>query len=89
MAHVVGFTNVEDIGQEGIELASQDVLAGSKGSRRVIKDRLGHIVEDIRAIREPMDGKDLVLSIDSMDVKSYTMPMQIIQHILNFNILHR
>ena len=65
MAHVVGFTNVEDIGQEGIELASQDVLAGSKGSRRVIKDRLGHIVEDIRAIREPMDGKDLVLSIDS------------------------
>ena len=39
MAHVVGFTNVEDIGQEGIELASQDVLAGSKGSRRVIKDR--------------------------------------------------
>lgn len=65
MAHVVGFTNVEDAGQEGIELASQNVLAGTKGSRRVIKDRLGHIVEDIRAIREPMDGKDLVLSIDS------------------------
>ncbi len=65
MAHVVGFTNVEDIGQEGIELASQSVLAGEKGSRRVIKDRLGHIVEDMRAIKEPLDGKDLVLSIDS------------------------
>lgn len=65
MAHVVGFTNVEDIGQEGIELASQNVLAGEKGSRRVIKDRLGHIVEDMRAIKEPLDGKDLVLSIDS------------------------
>ncbi len=65
MAHVVGFTNVEDAGQEGIELASQSVLAGVNGSRRVIKDRLGHIVEDIRAVREPVDGKDLVLSIDS------------------------
>ena len=65
MAHVVGFTNVEDAGQEGIELASQNVLAGVNGSRRVIKDRLGHIVEDIRAVREPVDGKDLVLSIDS------------------------
>lgn len=65
MAHVVGFTNVEDVGQEGIELASEKVLAGVTGSRRVIKDRLGHIVEDLRAVREPMDGKDLVLSIDS------------------------
>lgn len=41
------------------------MLAGEKGSRRVIKDRLGHIVEDMRAIKEPLDGKDLVLSIDS------------------------
>ncbi|MFZ6756782.1 peptidoglycan D,D-transpeptidase FtsI family protein [Undibacterium sp. Ji50W] len=65
MAHVVGFTNVEDIGQEGIELASEKNLAGKTGSRRVIKDRLGHIVEDIQAIREPHDGKDLTLSIDS------------------------
>lgn len=65
MAHVVGFTNVEDIGQEGIELASEKNLAGKTGSRRVIKDRLGHIVEDIQAVREPHDGKDLTLSIDS------------------------
>jgi len=65
MAHVVGFTNVEDVGQEGIELGWQKTLAGVQGSRRVIKDRLGHIVEDMRAIREPQDGKNLALSIDS------------------------
>jgi cell division protein FtsI (penicillin-binding protein 3) len=65
MAHVVGFTNVEDVGQEGIELASEKNLAGKTGSRRVIKDRLGRIVEDIRAVREPHDGKELTLSLDS------------------------
>jgi cell division protein FtsI (penicillin-binding protein 3) len=65
MAHVVGFTNIEDAGQDGMELAAQKSLAGITGSRRVIKDRLGHIVEDIRAVREPHDGKDLALSIDS------------------------
>lgn len=65
MAHVVGFTNVEDKGQEGIELASEKNLAGKTGSRRVIKDRLGRIVEDIESIRPPHDGKDLKLSIDS------------------------
>ena len=65
MAHVVGFTNVEDAGQEGMELASEKLLAGTTGSRRVIKDRLGRIVEDIESIRYPHDGKDLTLSIDS------------------------
>ncbi|HEY5798582.1 MAG TPA: penicillin-binding protein 2, partial [Burkholderiaceae bacterium] len=65
MAHMVGFTNVEDVGQEGMELAQQKNLVGRTGSRRVIKDRLGHIVEDIQAVREPHDGKDLMLSIDS------------------------
>ncbi|HEY0941671.1 MAG TPA: penicillin-binding protein 2 [Steroidobacter sp.] len=64
MAHVVGFTNVEDIGQEGMELAFQSNLAGVNGSRRVIKDRLGRIVEDIESVRLPHDGKDLALSID-------------------------
>jgi cell division protein FtsI (penicillin-binding protein 3) len=63
--HVVGFTNVEDVGQESMELAQQKTLVGQPGSRRVIKDRLGHIVEDIESIREPHDGKDLTLSIDS------------------------
>lgn len=65
MAHVVGFTNIEDVGQEGMELGEQKTLAGVTGSRRVIKDRLGRIVEDIGAIKEPHDGKDLTLSLDS------------------------
>ena len=63
--HVVGFTNVEDVGQESMELAQQKTLVGTPGTRRVIKDRLGHIVEDIGAKHEPHDGKDLTLSIDS------------------------
>jgi len=63
--HVVGFTNVEDQGQESMELAQQKTLQGVTGSRRVIKDRLGRIVEDIESVREPHDGKDLTLSIDS------------------------
>jgi cell division protein FtsI (penicillin-binding protein 3) len=65
LAHVVGFTNVEGLGQESMELAHQGMLSGVDGNRRVIKDRLGNIVEDVRAIREPQDGKDLVLSIDN------------------------
>jgi cell division protein FtsI (penicillin-binding protein 3) len=63
-AHILGFTNVEDIGQEGMELAQQSSLAGVTGSRRVIKDRLGRVIEDIGYIREPQDGRDLTLSID-------------------------
>ena len=64
-AHVVGFTNVEDIGQEGIELAFNKELGGRSGSRRVIKDRLGRVVEDVGEQISPVDGKDLQLSVDS------------------------
>ncbi|MBN9369832.1 MULTISPECIES: penicillin-binding protein 2 [unclassified Hydrogenophaga] len=64
-AHVVGFTNVEDRGQEGVELAFQSQLAGKAGSRRVIKDRLGRVVEDVQDVVPPVDGPDLSLSIDS------------------------
>ncbi|MBA3598493.1 MAG: penicillin-binding protein 2 [Methylibium sp.] len=64
-AHVVGFTNVEDRGQEGIELAFQDALAGRDGTRRVIKDRLGRIVEDIGESVPPVDGHDIQLSLDT------------------------
>jgi cell division protein FtsI (penicillin-binding protein 3) len=64
-AHVVGFTNVEDSGQEGIELAFNKDLAGKAGSRRVIKDRLGRVVEDVGEQVPPVDGKDIQLSIDS------------------------
>jgi cell division protein FtsI (penicillin-binding protein 3) len=64
-AHVVGFTNVEDHGQEGMELAFDKELAGRAGSRRVIKDRLGRVVEDVGEQVPPMDGRDLQLSVDS------------------------
>ena len=63
-AHVIGFTGVDDAGQEGIELAFQQHLGGKPGSRRVIKDRLGRIVEDVESIRSSQDGRDLALSID-------------------------
>lgn len=65
MAHVVGFTNIEDRGIEGIELAFNDLLSGQPGSRRVIKDRLGRVVEDVQAVVPPIDGQNLYLSIDS------------------------
>jgi len=64
-AHLLGFTDVEDVGQEGLELAYEQSLGGRRGSRRVIKDRLGHIVEDVQSIRAAQDGVDLTLSIDS------------------------
>jgi cell division protein FtsI (penicillin-binding protein 3) len=63
-AHILGFTNVEDVGQEGIERAQQKSLGGVTGSRRVIKDNIGRVIEDIGYIREPQDGADLTLSID-------------------------
>ena len=64
-AHVVGFTNVEDQGLEGIELAFQRQLQGHKGSRGVVKDRLGRVVEDMGDPVEPADGQDVELAIDA------------------------
>ncbi len=64
-AHVVGFANVEGNGQEGVELAFNKSLAGRVGSRRVIKDRLGSVVEVVGEEVPAVDGQDLVLSIDS------------------------
>ncbi|MEI8169943.1 MAG: penicillin-binding protein 2 [Rhodoferax sp.] len=64
-AHVVGFTNIEDKGQEGVELAFNKDLAGHNGSRRVIKNRLGQVVEDVGEQIAPVDGPDLQLSMDS------------------------
>ena len=63
-AHLIGFTGVDDAGQEGLELAYEESLGGRRGSRRVIKDRLGHVVEDVQSIRAAQDGSDLTLSID-------------------------
>jgi len=65
MAHIVGFTNVEDRGQEGMELAREKDLAGQPGRRRVIQDRLGRYVEGLGILHPPKDGADLQLSIDS------------------------
>ncbi|MBL8383680.1 MAG: penicillin-binding protein 2 [Burkholderiales bacterium] len=64
-AHVLGFTGVDEAGQEGIELAFQAELAGRAGSRRVIKDRRGNVIEDVASIQAPRDGRDLALSLDS------------------------
>lgn len=63
-AHVIGITDVNDVGQEGIELAQQSVLAGTDGQKRVIKDRKGRIVEDIENLKVPREGRALKLSID-------------------------
>ena len=62
--HVLGFTNVDDRGQEGIELAFEEQLRGQPGLRRVIKDRLGRVVEDVERLHPIRPGQDIVLSID-------------------------
>ena len=65
MAHVIGFTDINDRGQEALELAFDDTLAGRPGSRRVIKDRLGHIIEDVESIQRPENGATLALALDT------------------------
>ena len=63
--HLVGLTNGEDAGQEGMELAYDDWLSGVPGSRQVLKDRLGGIIREVKINAEAAPGKDLMLSIDS------------------------
>ena len=62
--HLVGFTNIDDDGQEGLELAFNHWLAGEPGAKRVLKDRLGRSVENVESIRPPHHGKELRASID-------------------------
>ncbi len=62
--HLVGFTDIDDAGQEGLELAFNHWLAGESGAKRVLKDRLGRSVENVESIRPPHHGKDLQTSID-------------------------
>jgi cell division protein FtsI (penicillin-binding protein 3) len=64
MAHVIGFTNIDDDGQEGLELAYQSWLKGIPGKMRVLKDRLGNIIENLAIIRKPQEGQNLMLSLD-------------------------
>src|SRR5690625_547982 len=65
LAHVLGFTDIEEQGLEGVELTFNDLLSGTPGSRRVVRDRLGRIVDDVREIIPPVHGQDLLLSIDA------------------------
>ena len=64
MAHIIGFVNIDGKGQEGFELTRDSMLAGKPGSRTVIRDRRGYIVEDISTIVPPRDGETLTLSVD-------------------------
>ncbi len=65
LAHVIGFTNIDDEGQEALELALEDELRGTPGSRRVLRDRKGRIVEDLDDIRAPQHGARITLTIDA------------------------
>ncbi len=62
--HVVGFTNVDDEGQEGLELAYNNWLRATPGKKRVLKDRLGNVVETVESISLPVPGRDLTISLD-------------------------
>lgn len=64
IAHIIGFTNIDERGQEGIELAYNDILTGAPGLQRVIKDRLGNVVEVLDQVRPAQPGEDIVLSLD-------------------------
>ncbi len=64
-AHMVGFTGVEGSGQEGVELALDTLLTGKSGSRRVIKDRRGNVVEDVGSVHPPVEGRDMALALDA------------------------
>ncbi|PZO08849.1 MAG: cell division protein [Lysobacteraceae bacterium] len=64
MAHVLGFTNIDDRGQEGLELAFDEWLTGKPGAQQIIRDRRGRTVENVDLIRAAEPGHDLTLSID-------------------------
>ena len=63
-AHILGYTDIDDKGQEGLELRYEKELAGAPGSQRVIRNQRGHVVETVELLRAPVPGQDLVLSID-------------------------
>ncbi|GHU35211.1 peptidoglycan synthetase FtsI [Betaproteobacteria bacterium] len=80
-AHLVGFTGIDDKGLEGVELAFQGQLLGHPGSRSVIKDRRGQIVEDVGSVRSPRDGNDIHLAIDSkIQYIAYSQLKQAVEH---------
>lgn len=65
IAHVIGFTNIDDQGQEGLELQFDSWLRGIPGKKKVIKDRLGNVVAELDVMKQPRQGHDLPLSLDS------------------------
>lgn len=65
MANVVGFNNVEDRGQEGVEYLFDEQLSGQAGSRRIMRDRLGRTIESVGAVDFPVDGQNIKLSLDT------------------------
>ena len=65
MAHIVGFTNIQDRGQDGMELSNDEFLLGKDGQKHVVIDRLGRVVDNLGDIQPPRNGKDLQLSVDS------------------------
>lgn len=64
VGHVVGFTDIDDHGQEGLELAYDEWLRGQPGAKRVMRDRLGHTIADVESISEPRPGQPLATSLD-------------------------
>ena len=65
MAHIVGFTDIQDKGQDGMELSNDELLSGKDGQKHVVIDRLGRVVDDLGDFQPPRNGKDLQLSVDS------------------------
>jgi len=63
-AHVIGFTNIDDRGQEGLELAYNKWLSGKSGKKRILKDRLGRVIANVATLKQPSPGHDLQISID-------------------------
>jgi len=80
--HLVGFTNIDDVGQEGVELVYDDWLRGKSGNKRVVKDRLGRIIKDVENIKSPVPGGELALSIDrSIQYLAYSeLKKAVLQH---------
>jgi cell division protein FtsI (penicillin-binding protein 3) len=63
-AQLIGFTDVDDKGREGLELAFNKMLTGKQGAKRVVKDRVGNVIEELAILKQPQDGEDVILSID-------------------------
>ena len=63
-AHLVGFTNIDEVGQEGLEMAFDSMLSGVPGKRQYLQNREGNIIKDLGVIQNPRPGKPLALSID-------------------------